>query len=57
MMAEAGIRSESPDSAIKEDAYAVLLSKLDALEQAIDEMCSVAIAAEIRRRQAVLLRR
>jgi hypothetical protein len=45
------------DYLTSEDAYNAAIDNLNALEQAIDEMCSVTIAAEIRRRQAVLLRR
>lgn len=37
-------------------AYDILVKELDALETAIDETCSVTVAAEIRRRQTVLLR-
>jgi hypothetical protein len=38
-------------------AYDVLVKELEALHTAIDETCSVTVATEIRRRQAVLLRR
>lgn len=41
----------------KLSAYDVLVKELEALDTAIDETCSVTVAAEIRRREAVLLKR
>jgi hypothetical protein len=56
-MAGANIKGVTKGIAIKEDAYAVLLSELDALEQAIVEICDIDTVHAIQARKKVIQRR